>query len=211
MDDPEKPTQPAQSAPERPLTYSRIEKLSHGDTVLYEIGMLRFAASRLRDGKWADSQDAWVYLEDFLLHFRNLIDFLGKEIADLRDGDLHVTNIWGMMQLPAPGEPDEIFSKGKQLRAKYEPVDKQGGGRISQYLQHCTEKRTDPKDWAVSEMTEEIEPLLVEIEKHLEPKRNRDLMSVPPVQFAVFHSASTAVYTPTVSIQMVKRNPESSA
>ena len=50
------------------------------------------------------------------------------------------------------------------LRARHEPTDAQGGGRISQYLQHCTTKRTDAKDWAVTTMVEDIEPLLAEVE-----------------------------------------------
>jgi len=69
--------------------------------------------------------------------------------------------------LVPPMNLDEIYAKGQALRARYEPTDAQGGGRISQYLQHCTTKRIDPKDWQVSSMFNDIEPLLCEVEKHL--------------------------------------------
>jgi hypothetical protein len=52
----------------------------------------------------------------------------------------------------------EISAEGNTLLRKYEPSEKDGGGRISQYLQHCTEKRIDPKDWPVCQMMDEIEP-----------------------------------------------------
>jgi hypothetical protein len=121
-----------------PLTLSRPPKLDHLDTVRYEIDMLRFAAYRLAEQKLTE-RDAWVYLEAFLLHYRNLIDFLGSE--NPRPTDLHVTNIWQLGNLVPPMEMDEIYARGRALRAKYEPTKDQGGGvRISQYLQHCTTK-----------------------------------------------------------------------
>jgi hypothetical protein len=179
-------------------TFSRIKKLGHADTVLYEIYMLRLAAARLLQGTWIDSMDAWVYLEDFLLHFRNLIEFLGKQ-ENIRDGDVLVTTIWKLLSLKEPTNLKEVSAAGNKLLKKYEPGDKDGGGRISQYLQHCTEKRIDPKDWPISQMMDEIEPLLVDVEKHLEPGRNPDLKPVSPVKFLTAHFASTAVYTPTAA------------
>jgi|HubBroStandDraft_2_1064218.scaffolds.fasta_scaffold01624_13 hypothetical protein len=38
--------------------FSRIKKLGHPDSVLYEIYMLRFSAARLIQGTWRDSMDA---------------------------------------------------------------------------------------------------------------------------------------------------------
>src|ERR1700691_322997 len=71
------------SAPEAdsfmPIAYSRPPKLNDADTVLYEIYMLRFAAKRLVRERGEEPQDAWVYLEAFLVHYRNLIEFLGKQ------------------------------------------------------------------------------------------------------------------------------------
>jgi hypothetical protein len=76
--------------------YSRPEKLDDAQTVLYEIDMLRFARGRLRSpaASWS-SGDEWVYMEDFLIHYRNLIEFFGSQ--NLRNTDLTIRNpadIW---------------------------------------------------------------------------------------------------------------------
>jgi hypothetical protein len=174
------------------VVLSRPKKLDHIDTVRYEIDMLRFAA-QLLVGK--TERDAWVYLEAFLLHYRNLIDFLGTD--NPRSTDLHVTNIWQLGGLTPPANLNETYTKGRALRAKYEPTDAQGGGRISQYLQHCTMKRIDAKEWEVTVMLNEIEPLLAEIEKHL-GGRGFILEPVEPKILTHF-SASTMVGTHTAS------------
>ncbi len=127
--------------------------------------MLRFAATRLVERNWKHSRDEWVYLETFLLHYRNLIEFLGNEAP--RNTDLHVTTIWQQANLTPPAEIEGIYAKGKKLFMEYEPTDAQGGGRISQYLHHCTMKRIEFKDWQIDTMTAEIEPLLAEVERHL--------------------------------------------
>ncbi len=178
-----------------PLVLSRPKKLDHRDTVRYEIDMLRFAAQRLAEMKLTE-RDAWVYLEAFLLHYRNLIDFLGSD--NPRPSDLHVTNIWQLMSLTPPAALNEIHAKGRMLRTRYEPTDAQGGGRISQYLQHCTTKRIDAKDWEVSTMVDEIEPLLSEVEKHL----GAHTFMLAPVEAKVLDqfSASTTVATLTPSV-----------
>jgi hypothetical protein len=74
------------------LTYSRPDKLNDVDIVLYEIDMLRFAAHRLVESMWQEPRDAWVYLEAFWVHERNLIEFFGK--SNPSDTDLHVMTIW---------------------------------------------------------------------------------------------------------------------
>ena len=178
-----------------PLALSRPKKLDHSDTVRYEIDMLRFAAHRLAEMNLTE-RDAWVYLEAFLLHYRNLIEFLGNPAPRKRSpADLHVTTIWQVVNLPPPANLDEIHSRGTALFSRYEPKDDQVDGRISQYLQHCTEKRTDAKDWEVSTMMNEIEPLLSEVEKHL-GARTFILAPVPAKPLDYF-SASTTVHTAT--------------
>jgi hypothetical protein len=175
-----------------PVVLSRPEKLDHVDTVRYEIDMVRFAAQRLNE-KTLTERDAWVYLEAFLLHYRNLIDFLGSE--NPRSTDLHVTNIWQLANLTPPSTAtlNELYAKGRALRARYEPTDAQGGGRISQYLQHCTTKRTDAKDWAVTAMVEEIEPLLTEVEEHL----GAHSFILPPVTVKTLDQFSASTTTGT--------------
>ena len=173
-----------------PLVLSRPKKLDHVHTIRYEIDMLRFAAQRLAE-KTLTERDAWVYLEAFLLHYRNLIDFLGSE--NPRSTDLHVTNIWQLTNSAPPAKLDELYAKGRALRARYEPTDAQGGGRISQYLQHCTTKRIDAKDWEVSAMVDAIEPLLSEVEKHLGARPF--ILAPVPVKTLDYFSASTTVGT----------------
>ena len=56
--------------------YGRPDKLSHAQTILYEIDMLKFAAGNL-EGPTPHAR--WRNLECFLLHFRNLIEFFGKD------------------------------------------------------------------------------------------------------------------------------------
>jgi hypothetical protein len=134
---------------------------------------------RLAEQKLTE-RDAWIYLEAFLLHFRNLIQFLGKDKDKLSATDLHVITIWGLMALTAPARLNGIYAEGQRLLAKYEPSDSAGGGRISQYLQHVTTKRVDPKDWEVSIMMAEIDPLLTEVDQSL-PVKSGILAAVPPV------------------------------
>jgi hypothetical protein len=174
-----------------PLVYSRPNKLDHADTIRYEIQMLRFSCQRLAEQRLTE-RDAWVYLESFLLHYRNLIHFLGND--RLRPGDLHIMNIWTLAKLTPPANLNDIYEKGKKLRAEYEPSDAQGGGRISQYLQHCTEKRIDFKNWEVSAMYNEIEPLLSDVEKYLSPDAGI-LKPVPSITTLDELTASTTVGT----------------
>src|SRR5580704_4695026 len=76
--------------PSRDTAYSRPEKIDHAQTVLYEIDLLRFARTRLEEA--STEGDEWVYLEDFLLHYRNLIEFFGKPQNQARavNGDLSI-------------------------------------------------------------------------------------------------------------------------
>lgn len=175
------------------LILSRPQKLDHIDTIRYEIDMLRFTVKRLAKRKLTD-RDAWVYLEAFLLHYRNLIEFLGKDKPS--DSDLHVTTIWGLMNVAAPANLNEIFAKGKELLSKYERKGDHPEGRISQYLSHCTTKRTDAKDWEVSVMFNEIEPWLCEVEKYL-GRRKFIFPAVSTVGRLDEFSASTTVATIT--------------
>jgi hypothetical protein len=62
-----------------PIENSRPAKLTHTQTILYEIDMLKFAA---RNFGQTDGWSSWSNLECFLLHFRNLIEFFGKPADD---------------------------------------------------------------------------------------------------------------------------------
>jgi hypothetical protein len=182
-------------------TYARITKWNHADTVIYEIDMLHFAATRLNQENWKEPRDAWVYLETFLVHYRNLLDFVGKKKNLKRKyPDLHVTDIWSLLGKPSPPTVNNIHLEGIKLQQKYEPPDEKGGGRISQYVLHCTEKRVEPKDWALSTMFPDIKPLLDEINKHLRPYAKAEILPVTPIPIMSVSSASTMTYTETASV-----------
>jgi len=171
-------------------TFSRPGKLTDSDTILYEIDMVRFAASRLLRGKWESEKDQWACLESFLVHYRNLIEFLGKEQHLIRDTDLHVSNIWHRLGTTEPAQFPKIREQGDKLWAKYERVE----DTISRYLQHCTTLRTESKSWEVGTMNGELEPVLAEVEKALRDGY-QSWIPEPPVAFLGAASNSTATVT----------------
>jgi hypothetical protein len=175
-----------------PTTYRRLDKLTHADTVLYEIDQLRFASVRLVREQWEDPHDAWVYLESFLLHYRNLIEFFGR--PNPRHDDVHITNIWRLARRTPPTNLKQIIADGTKLWDEYEPRGKDD--KISKYLQHCTMKRVDFKEWHVDVMAKQIEPLLTELEKHLR-LASPVVEPVRPPEIWTPLSASTATVTIT--------------
>ena len=178
----------------KPVIRSRPKKMNHADTILYEIYMLRFAADRLKREQWDDQKDAWAHLEAFLLHYRNLIEFLGKATKNIWCTDLHVTTIWKLLKATPLKDASEINQKGAKLWAKYEGVE----DRISRYLQHCTTRRISAKNWRIDEMSNEIEPLLAAVEAALRPgARNPLVKPLSAVRFLGPHEASTTVATST--------------
>jgi hypothetical protein len=187
-----------------PVILAKAEKLNHADTVLYEISMLRFASERLKREQWEHPRDAWVYLESFLLHYRNLIEFLGKEDTKKKKGKradtLSVMTIWRLLNVSPPNDVDKIHAEGAKLLAEYEEVE----DRISRYVSHCTTKRTEAKGWPIPVMIEKIEPLLAQIEPVLESQSaNRLLSPVRPVFFLGPHDASTTTGTFTAVMPML--------
>jgi len=148
-------------------TVSRPNKMTDASTVLYEIDMFRFAAHRLFEGQWQADKDQWVYLESFLLHYRNLIEFLGKQ-ENISETDLHISNLWERLGIKEPATVDRIKEGGEKLWDKYE----RGADRISRYLHHCTSYRTDFKQWDVGGMSAELETVIVDVEKALPDQRS---------------------------------------
>ena len=173
------------------ITYRRLDKATYTDIVLYEIDQLRFAAQRLYKEEWEHHRDAWVYLESFLVHYRNLIEFLGK--PNPWGDDIHVANIWELTNKTPPPNLKKIVADWAMLWNEFEPG--QGKDKISKYLQHCTTRRVVFKEWHIDVMLNKIEPLLVEIEKHLRP--GMVIKSVEPPKSWTPLSASTTVMTIT--------------
>jgi hypothetical protein len=139
--------------------HSRPDKLDDAQTVLYEIDMLRFSKNRLGEGKFQSDADEWIYLEAFLLHFRNLIEFFrGKSSGDTltisRPEDFWSKHLPNVSKLIRP-----------DLWAKYEERDKRDeNDKISRYLQHCTKQRVIKKKWDVDEMYSDLKPLIEKLE-----------------------------------------------
>jgi hypothetical protein len=167
-------------------TFSRLEKATDVDTILYEIDMLRFAASELVGGKLEHGNREWVYLECFLLHYRNLIEFVGKEQHLVQKTDLHVSNIWKKIRTSPPKELAKLSAEGRKLWEKYERTD----DRISRFLQHCTTLRTQFKEWEVGTMYNELDPLLQAIEIAIRPARAQE----PTVTISHVGANSTATW-----------------
>ncbi len=149
---------------------SRADKLTHAQTILYEIDMLRFAYDRM-PFLWADAREAdlWVYLETFLLHYRNLVEFFGK--APTKKTDLSIQRpdrIWpNPKSCPNATELAEMQALGEELKGTYE--DPKKDDTISRYLQHCTEHRIEAKSWEPREMMFVMENLMRLFEKHVPP------------------------------------------
>jgi hypothetical protein len=126
--------------------FSRPQKLSHLDTIQYEIDMLNYCYRKLLKEKWENTPDNYISLECFLLHYRNLIEFFG----DSEDLKVSEWKEWAPRELSA----EELAS----IRNK-KPFDNHRG-LISQYLQHCTKGRTKDRAWDVKEMYEELRQVL---------------------------------------------------
>jgi hypothetical protein len=133
--------------------YARRAKESHLDTVAYEIEMLAFCTQRVMRDEHADQRDQGVFLEGFLLHYRNLIRFFSGEHH--RDDDLSTADpgAWAHRQL-TQAEIADISTPAKCLDTKYYQL-------ISKYLQHCTQLRFDhDRAWDLAVMSGEITPII---------------------------------------------------
>src|SRR5579859_2511067 len=147
------------------MTASRPGKLSHSQTILYEIDMLRETAGQLEKDRWQGNFHKWVVLESFLLHFLNLIEFFGR--PDPRDTDLSIQrpeSFWpDSSNRPRDGELTQL--RKPDVWTKYEGSNNPDS--ISKYLQHCIEHRIDAKEWPVSDMFNEIRSIVDEFERLL--------------------------------------------
>ena len=182
----------------------RPDKLEEYQTVLYEIDTLRFACGRIvapwdgaRDG------DVWVYLESFLVHYRNLLDFFGKPAT--RDSDLTITRpevIWAAgaglePRCPSPDVLHRMQGLGRSLWEKYEDGTRRDD-TISRYLQHCTTFRTVFKEWFPIEMMSEIKEVIELFEKHL-PEFRPGTNSAPVDRGQFLGGSSVSTISGTVS------------
>jgi len=179
---------------------SRIDKAEHYQTVLYEIDMLRYSYSNiLRPPDGGRDADIWAYLESFLVHYRNLLDFFGKSTS--RETDLtieHPEMIWSADagvddMMPAQGDLQKMRTLGRRLWEKYDDKTNRDD-TISRYLQHCTTYRISPKPWFPVEMMTEISDVIALFEQHL-PKFRPATESRPVDREHFLGGASISTHT----------------
>jgi hypothetical protein len=140
-------------------TVSRPPKLNHVETILYEMNMLDYCYSRLRERKWANAPDYYLCIEGFLLHYRNLIEFFGNH-QGLRAGE---PQVWS---------PGRTLSNAEVASIQNGSLLEEYHGSISRYLGHCDEIRAEKdRDWKHIEMYAKIEPLLTNFRKLFPPQR----------------------------------------
>jgi hypothetical protein len=135
------------------MIVSRREKESHLDTIHYEVELLRYSFAWIIKN-WANTRpgERYVHLETFLMHYRNLVDFLAG-----RGGHQHLQfphgQTWAGRDITKE-ELAEIQEPALKLWQKYD-------GLISIYLVHCTVQRADDKlEWDISEMMREVEAVI---------------------------------------------------
>src|SRR5260370_37619727 len=135
--------------------HSRPDKLDDAETALFEIDMLRFAKDRLLSaGASPTEADEWAYLEAFLLHYRNLIEFFGH--GNPRADDLNITKPNDIWPSKPPDNATLASLKRPDLWKKYEGSDES----ISRYLHHCTKQRGIKKKWNIAAMYEDLRPTI---------------------------------------------------
>src|SRR6266704_5878217 len=87
--------------------YDRPKKVSHLHTLWYEIDMLDYCLQMLSAGPLRSKPEESVYLEGFLLHYRNVMRFLsgiGHRRNDLSTAE---PKVWAGRAL-TPQEVDQI-------------------------------------------------------------------------------------------------------
>lgn len=133
---------------------ARTPKDSHIDTIRYELAMLEFCFEKLSEiDDWASDADRYVYLESFLLHYRNLIQFFASNGHSPNSLNIKNAALWIDRALTEE-EKNSLQTAGRDLVRKH-------WENISRYLQHCTTDRHDTDiSWNIVAMHKEIEPVI---------------------------------------------------
>ena len=134
-------------------TVSRPSKENHGDTILYEIDMLDHCFNRLGEHWPTKGRDYYLYVEGFLLHYRNLIVFFGNQ------RELKAKDAWAAWT-------SRKLSNGELASIQNVHLCKKYHNPISRYLNHCSAIRAERDGgWKHVEMYNEIKPLLENFRK----------------------------------------------
>ena len=103
--------------------------------------------------------------QNFLLHFRNLIEFFGK--PNPRNGDLSVQRPHSIWQRVI-SEDQLRRMRTPELWETYDSGD--NNESISKYLHHCTQQRREPrKPWPVGAMYEALKPAIDAFKANVPP------------------------------------------
>ena len=152
--------------------YERSEKKSHLDTVWYEIAMLRFCYAELKDRTGVSDPERNLLIEGALLHYRNLLEFFsGAKHRPPKNGrpeDISTAKprVWAGRDLTAE-ELAKIQAPARTLEANY-------FDDLSQFLQHCTERRfIDSKKWDLDTMIAEMKPIVAAFREAFATKPER--------------------------------------
>lgn len=153
--------------------YSRSEKGSHLDTIQYEIDMLQLSLSRYRHHTAQSEQgDKNAFIETFLLHYRNLLEFFAGDRPRKDDLSTDEPQIWAGRGL-TPEETRTIQEPGRALRdSQPNPNSKLTLFEIiSKYLQHCTTLRHErSQSWDLERMYADLRPVIVAFQRSFLPK-----------------------------------------
>jgi|ERR1041385_1526388 hypothetical protein len=136
-------------------TFSRQEKESHIKTIEYEIRMLKFCLDCLNKSgaKHQPEEEMWAMLESFLLHYRNLVNFLSGRGRKRNSLTMAQTKRWA----------DKNYDKAETdaIQNLAVPAYKAYSNQISIYLAHCTPERYEiPMEWKPQKMYNNMLPAL---------------------------------------------------
>jgi hypothetical protein len=173
--------------------YERSRKKSQLDTIWYEISMLGFCHSELKNREMPSEPERNLLIEGFLVHYRNVIQFFSGnpdkhrwESAKVKFADLSTEDPepWAGRKLTSE-EISQIQVPGRTLEDDY-------WKDISQFLQHCTERRfVEFWEWDLDKMFERLDPIVSVFHKFFPPiNPPQCLTSVPSM-----NAASTATFT----------------
>jgi hypothetical protein len=140
--------------------FSRPNKESHISTIKYEIRMLRFSLDWLTKNGVGHQpeEELCALLECFLLHYRNLVNFLSGKGGSSGDLSMASPNRWA----------DKNYDKARieEIRKLAGHVYADHSTDISTYLAHCTRQRYEQsKKWQPGSMYDELLPAIKKFEE----------------------------------------------
>ncbi len=139
--------------------YSRNKDKTYLDAIGYEVEMLWFCREQIQQQPApSDTRAKSLYVEGFLLHFRNLIRFFSGKRPRPYDLSTADPDPWA----GRPLTDDEITL----FKVAAECLDEDYYQSISKYLQHCTAlAQKGEHEWNIEGMFEEIAPIVREFER----------------------------------------------